>query len=99
MSESDVRSPAVRYSKAPDLRLRPVEAAGCLMVFTPERPKVHWLNLAGWYLFELSDGSSGERIAAEYAEAVAGQVPRETALDQARDCLADLVARGILTTA
>lgn len=80
----------VRYSKAPGLRTRPVEAAGCLMVFTPQRPRVHWLNLAGWYLFDLSDYASAERIAAEYAEAVAGQVPRETALAQARDCLADL---------
>ncbi|MEV3861279.1 hypothetical protein AB0J38_44100 [Streptomyces sp. NPDC050095] len=87
-----------RYFKAPDLRTRPVEAAGSLMVFTPERPKVHWLNLSGWYLFELSEGESGERIAAEYAEAVAGQVPREQAVEQALDCLADLVARSILTT-
>jgi hypothetical protein len=69
------------------------------MVFTPVRPKVHWLNLAGWYLFELSDGTDAEHIAAEYAEAVAGQVPRDEAMVQARDCLADLVERGILTTA
>ncbi|MFF3850223.1 hypothetical protein [Streptomyces sp. NPDC002328] len=89
----------VRYAKARGLRTRPVEAAGCLIVFTPERPKVHWLNLAGWYLFELSEGTPGERIAAEYAEAVAGQVPHDTALEQARTCLADLVERGILVAA
>ncbi|WP_324787989.1 hypothetical protein [Streptomyces sp. H51] len=86
----------LRYSKAPGLSTRPVEAADALMVFTPVKPKVHWLNLAGWYLFELSDGSGEEHIAAEYAEAVAGQIPRDEALLQARSCLADLVQRGIL---
>ncbi|GAA4889870.1 PqqD family peptide modification chaperone [Streptomyces coeruleoprunus] len=86
------------YAKAPGLRTRPVEAAGALMVFTPDKPKVHWLNLAGWYLFELSDGTGEETIAAEYAEAVAGQIPRDEALRQAHDCLADLVRRGILVT-
>ncbi|GAA1369309.1 hypothetical protein [Streptomyces beijiangensis] len=88
--------PDTLYSQAPDLRTRPVEAAGSLIVFTPARPKVHWLNLAGWYLFELSEGASGEVIAADYAEAVAGQIPHDEALAQARDCLADLVERGIL---
>ncbi|MEV0095816.1 hypothetical protein [Streptomyces sp. NPDC050738] len=88
--------PDTLYSQAPDLRIRPVEAAGSLIVFTPQRPKVHWLNLAGWYLFELSEGVSGEAIAADYAEAVAEQIPHEAALEQARDCLDDLVERGIL---
>ncbi|NGO69422.1 hypothetical protein [Streptomyces boncukensis] len=87
----------VRYSKSPGLRTRPVEAAGCLLVFTPERPKVHWLNLAGWYLFELSDGTGAEQLAAAYAEAVARQVPYDEAVRHARDCLADLAERGILT--
>ncbi|UNO41250.1 hypothetical protein [Streptomyces sp. MST-110588] len=88
----------VLYSKAPGLRTRSVEAAGSLIVFTPQRPKVHWLNLAGWYLYELSDGTDADHIAGEYADAVAGQVAREEALEQARACLADLVERGILTT-
>ncbi|MFH8369704.1 hypothetical protein [Streptomyces sp. NPDC018031] len=88
----------IRYSKTPELRTRPVEAAGALIVFTPRQPKVHWLNLAGWYLYELSDDAGAEQIAAEYADAVAGQVPRQEALEQARGCLADLVERGILTT-
>ncbi|KUJ68008.1 hypothetical protein ACZ90_22405 [Streptomyces albus subsp. albus] len=88
----------LRYSKTPGLRTRAVEAAGSLIVFTPQTPKVHWLNLAGWYLYELSDDAGEAQIAAEYADAVAGQVPREEALAQARDCLAELVDRGILTT-
>lgn len=88
--------PDLAYSHAPGLRVRPVEAADTLMVFTPQPPKVHWLNLAGWYLFELGDNATGERIAQEYADAVAGRVPREQALEQARTCLADLVRRGVL---
>jgi hypothetical protein len=88
--------PDVRYSQTPGLRTRPVEAAGSLIVYTPDRPKVHWLNLSGWYLFELSQDADGERIAAEYADAVAGQVPRDDALQQARAYLADLVERGVL---
>lgn len=86
----------LRYAPAPGLRTRAVEEAGALMVFTPQQPKVHWLNLSGWYLFELSQDTDGERIAADYADAVAGQVPREDALRQARACLDDLVARGVL---
>lgn len=90
--------PDLRYFQAPGLRTRPVEAAGALLVFTPDRPKVHWLNLSGWYLFELSQDAAGEHIAAEYADAVADQVPRDDALRQARAYLADLAERGVLGT-
>lgn len=92
-------APQRRYHQAPDLRVRPVEQAGSLMVFTPARPKVHWLNLAGWYLFALCEdaaGAAGEDVTAAYADAVADRVPRDQAVAEAGDYLADLVERGIL---
>ncbi|MDQ3576712.1 MAG: hypothetical protein M3443_03735 [Actinomycetota bacterium] len=84
------------YAKAPGVRSRQVEGAAALMVFTEGEERAYHLNLACWYLFELSDGNPGERIAVAYADTVAGNVPREQALDYARTCLAELVKRGIL---
>jgi hypothetical protein len=88
--------PDLVYGKAPGLRTRAVDAAGTLMVFTPAQPKVHWLNLAGWYLYELATGVPGARIASLYADAVARYVSRDDALRQARAYLTDLVHRGVL---
>lgn len=57
-----------RLCKADGVRARPVPQAECLMVFSPQSGRIHWLGLESWLLFELCDGRSVEAIARGYAE-------------------------------
>jgi len=60
--------------KADGLRSRPVPQAECLMVFSPQSGRIHWLGLESWLLFELCDGRSVEAIARGYAELAGGKL-------------------------
>lgn len=57
----------VRHAKAPGLQLKRLPELGYLLVFTPERPRFHWLNAKAWLIFELCEDSSEEEIFADYA--------------------------------
>jgi hypothetical protein len=72
----------VVYRKVPHLRARPVRQAECLMVFSPSAPKIHWLDLNAWLIFELSDGRTGTELEGAYLDAVAGRVGLDEAQRQ-----------------
>ena len=80
-----------RWSHSPDLEIN--EVADGLVVYDPGRETVHYLNNTAAALFTLCDGQRDEA-------AIAGQYRNLFgARDEAgpRDCLDDLVRRGILT--
>ncbi|MFK3650805.1 hypothetical protein ACI2IY_20535 [Lysobacter enzymogenes] len=54
--------------KAAGVRSRAVPQAECLMVFSPQSGRIHWLGLDTWLLFELCDGRSVDAVARGYAE-------------------------------
>jgi len=57
-----------KYRKVAGLRSRPVQEADCLMVFSPLAPKIQWLDLGAWLIFELCDGHSVHEIERAYIE-------------------------------
>jgi hypothetical protein len=86
-----------RFEWVPGLRLRPLPELGQLLVFTPERPKLHWLNTGAWLLFTLAENASDEEILAEYA-VIAGSSPgsRASSPEEVRAGLDELASAGII---
>ena len=84
-----MRADERRFDKAPGVRTRPLPDLGYLLVFTPERPGMHWLNPSAWLIFELCDGTSEDEILAEYA---AARSPAETVASARDELRADLDA-------
>lgn len=67
------------YSRAPNLRVRPVEEMKSCVVFRPKPPKLFMLNLNAWLIFELCDGSRPEHVAQRYRKSVAAQMSEREA--------------------
>lgn len=63
-------SPRDCFRPRGDLRVREVPEWGCLLVYTPSRPKVHYLDARSWLIFELCDGRTYDSLLAEFSEAV-----------------------------
>ncbi len=75
-----------------DIRVREVPEWGCLLVYTPARPNVHYLDARSWLIFELCDGRGYADLVAEFSEAVpAGTTPEqvEKAVDKGLSALVD----------
>lgn len=85
-----------RFERVPGLRTRPLLDLGYLLVFTPERPRIHWLNPAAWLLFELCEVSSEEELLAGYAAALSAQEPPGGSRAALRAGLDALVRGGIV---
>ena len=92
------RADGRRLARSPGLRSRALPDLGYLLVFTPERPKMHWLNPGAWLLLELCDGAPEDEILAEYATA---WPPAETraSTEELRAGLDELVQSGIVRAA
>ena len=88
-----------RFARAPGVRTRPLHDLGTLLVFTPERPRMHWLNPSAWLLFELCDGASEDDIVAEYATAWPPTDVRGGLREELRAGLEELEERGIVRAA
>lgn len=88
-----------RFARTPGLRTRPLPDLGYLLVFTPERPRIHWLNASAWLLFELCESASEDEILAEYATALPPAEQRGGEREELRAGLDDLVRSGIVRTA
>ena len=69
----------VRYTRPSDLKIRPIPQWGNLLVFTPARPELHWLNLNAWVIFELCDGRDEHDLRAAYLEMVRPRLAPEEA--------------------
>lgn len=90
-------SPQDSFTKVSDLRLREVPEWGCLLVYTPTNPNVHYLDTRSWLIFELCDSRSYEHLLSEFAEAVpegTEQAALRSALDAGLD---SLLLKGIVS--
>jgi hypothetical protein len=79
------------FRKAAGLRARPTTQGERLMVFTPGSPKLHWLDLNAWLIFEFSDGRSFAELERAYLEVVGGRMEPDQARRQLRSGLEALV--------
>lgn len=91
-----MRGEALRFEREPGVRTRSLPDLGYLLAFTPARPRMHWLNLRAWLLFELCDGASEDEILAEYATARPPAEARGDASHEVRAGLAALVQGGLV---
>ncbi|MEU0037576.1 hypothetical protein [Streptomyces sp. NPDC006333] len=78
------------------MRPRPVPEWGCLLVYTPSRPGVHYLDPRSWLMYELCDGRTYEEITAEYSEAVPEGTAPETVSELVNKGLEALLLKGII---
>lgn len=67
--------PSGCYSRAPNLRVRPIEEMKSCAVFRPSPPKMFMLNLNAWLIFELCDGSSLQQLEQRYRQEIAARMP------------------------
>jgi len=79
------------YRKANGLRVRPSKQGECLMVFSPASPRIQWLDLNAWLIFELSDGRTFSDMERAYLEVVGARVAPDEARRQLRSGLESLV--------
>lgn len=79
------------YRKVNGLRVRPSKQGECLMVFSPAAPRIHWLDLNAWLIFELSDGRAYSDMERAYLEVVGARVAPDEARRQLRSGLDSLV--------
>lgn len=85
--------PSSYFRRTPGLRLRPLPELRALIVYTPQRPDLHWLNPEAWMVLELADGDV-DQIADAYS--------REAGVDPAESrrtvvaCLETLEGKGIV---
>ncbi len=80
------------YRKARGLRARPATQGECLMVFSPDAPRIHWLDLNAWLIFELSDGRTFAELERAYLEIIGDRVEPDAARRQLRSGLETLLS-------
>jgi Coenzyme PQQ synthesis protein D (PqqD) len=85
------------FHKAPDLRLREVPEWGSLLVYTPARPDIYYLDARSWLVFELCDGRTGTQILDEFRESVPADVPAERSEQAVVEALTALAHKGIVS--
>jgi hypothetical protein len=91
-----VSYPSGCYSRAPNLRVRPVEEMKSCVVFRPNPPKLFMLNLNAWLIFELCDGSGPDQIEQKYRSNVAAQMSEWEADRQLTIGLKSLREQGLI---
>jgi hypothetical protein len=89
-------STGVGYELIPGVKLKELPDLGCLLVFTPEQPRIHWFNTKAWLILELCRHRPASELAEAYAEAVAGSTGREDALRELQDGLRALQTHQVI---
>ncbi|MEU4221375.1 hypothetical protein [Actinoplanes sp. NPDC026623] len=69
---------------------------GCLLVYTPARPNVHYLDARSWLIYELCDGRGYGELLAEFSEAVPEGTTQEQVVHAVDKGLTALVDNGIV---
>lgn len=87
-------SPAISYRRRNDLELRPIPEWRALLVYTPHRPDLHWLNAQAWMVLELADGSTADDMIGSYAREA--EVSRDRAERVGRSCVDSLEGKGLV---
>jgi hypothetical protein len=88
-----------RYSKAPDVRIRPIDEMGVCLVYTPKSPKLYTLNTSAWLAMELCDGRTWASLERRYYDAIEPLKSREASAAELRHLMDDLVGKGIIEVA
>lgn len=89
-------SPSDGHRKRPGVRVRPVPERGHCLVYTPDRPTLHWLNPGAWLILELCQGQPLTQMVAAYHEATGLDRPREEVVEELSQGLTSLRRRGII---
>ncbi|ATB49615.1 aKG-HExxH-type peptide beta-hydroxylase [Corallococcus macrosporus] len=84
------------FRKAQGLRVRASKQGECLMVFSPAAPRIHWLDLNAWLIFELSDGRAYSDMERAYLEVVGARMAPDEARRQLRSGLESLVRSSLV---
>ena len=85
--------------KANGVRSRPVPQADCLMVFSPQSGKIHWLGLNTWLVFELCDGRTVDQVERGYAELAGDKLNQDAARGQVQRGLESLLGSRLIEAA
>ncbi|HYO56170.1 hypothetical protein [Archangium sp.] len=84
------------YELIPGVKLKELPDLGYLLVFTPERPQIHWFNTKAWLILELCRHRPASELAEAYVEAVAGSTGHEDAVREFQDGLRALLAHQVI---
>jgi hypothetical protein len=82
------------YRKHPNLRTRVIEEWNTLLIYTPHKPNIHYLNPTAWLIFELCDNTKYDDIVECYKEIVS--VDSSAALKDVEDGLKTLLDAEII---
>lgn len=88
--------PDARFRKPANLRVRPVPEWGCVLVYTPSNPNLHYLDAHSWLVFELCDGSSFQDIRTEFRDCVPAETPEQAVTNALDDVMQNLLAAGVI---
>lgn len=89
--------PHAGYDKPANLRVRAVPEWGCLLVYTPSNPNLHYLDAHSWLIFELCDGRPYADILADFLACVPPDTPREQAESALQEVLETLSTSGVVS--
>jgi hypothetical protein len=84
------------FQRRTDIRVREVPEWGCLLVYTPAHPNVHFVDARSWLVFELCDGRGYPELLAEFSEAVPPGTTSEQVAKVVDKALSTLVDNGIV---
>lgn len=90
-------SPHAAYRKPDNLRVRSVPEWGCLLVYTPSTPNLHYLDAHSWLIFELCDGRPYTEILADFVACVPADTPVEQAETALQEVMTTLLGNGVIT--
>ncbi len=80
----------------PGVKLKGLPDLVYLMVFSPEQPRIQWINTKAWIILELCRLRPASELAEAYAEAVAETTGRQEAERELQDTLSALLAQRII---
>lgn len=85
--------PSSYFRRTSGLRLRPLPEWRALIVYTPQRPDLHWLNPDAWMILELANGELDQIADAYSREAGVGLAESRRTVTI---CLEALEGKGIV---
>ena len=87
-------------TRAHDLRVRELPEWGCLLVYTPSRPALHYLDQYAWLVFATcSTPKTYDQLLASFREAVPPDTPVDTVDSTFEDLLRKLIDEDVLVVA
>ncbi len=88
--------PSGRLSKKPDLRIRDIPEWQSALVFDPDQPDLHMINMTSRLIIELCDGRTYEEIEGQYCDLIGQHMEPEDARKQFSNGLDALRGNGLV---